>query len=83
MVDAFTEKRDGAISQSAAVSGPKELKTPPLRPAVIAPAAIEIRRFSVIAYSFSSSMPTLADSKPSRLRVSPASTSSSFTGRGT
>jgi hypothetical protein len=49
--DAITEKRDGAISQSTAVSGPKELKAPPLRPAAIAPAAIEIRRFSVIAYT--------------------------------
>jgi hypothetical protein len=50
-VDAITEKRDGAISQSAAVSGPKELKASQLRPAAIAPAAIEIRRFSVIAYT--------------------------------
>ena len=48
---AITEKRDGAISQSAAVSGSNELKAPPLRPAAIAPPAIEIRRFSVIAYT--------------------------------
>lgn len=68
-MDAITEKRDGAISQSAAVSGPKELKAPPLRPAAIASAAIEIRRFSVIAYTRPSRAPRGTRGAPAGVRI--------------